>query len=269
MKAEITNEALLYIVLMVIVIFVGVTYITGSDIMSLFNKDKLSQKEWVGITLANNMPNPDCTSDGKYKATIIFKLDYEGPPRDVELLPILDIGNNPVRDTENTVIYCTYDDSSKEHQCGSTRTLDYIMDQAAAKDFTFLGSPANVQMMIFRKTEGVRFYVNDKISSHTSSNLIASYTDFFVRGIGVGVFTKSCFASFQQALCPGKDSVACQATAGCYVTSNLECKPCRTTNIASCDKLSGEECISCANALGKKCKRDIAPKGGYATCRDG
>ncbi len=209
MGLQISQEAVYYIILMVVVIFIGITYFLQTDIKSLFSGEDIFALPKVEITeITRDNLAGTCETSGlelAYRIPVNIKIDLKSSKNKeaVDIYPILDVGNNPAFAFDGAspkAISCTPVENSKDYSCtGSDENsgpFQFSLDLRKLQDDSNLGrnSLTPVQIYFFRKTDAIRDYITEKtaFSGRTTSNLVQTFTDFYITSYYIGYTDTTC-----------------------------------------------------------------------------
>jgi hypothetical protein len=259
MGLEISQGAVFYIVIMLVVIYIGISYVTGGNFLGILTGEgpvEPTLRIQNNITCSANDPvncNMAPQSDG-YTVTITMSIDYnDNAKKDITIYPILDFGNNPVFGDKE--IPCTYSKDNKQYNCPSKQDYTYTLNANKMQSVKDFGKGfVLLQIYFFKKTEAIKSYINDVpqgSSGRTMSNMLKTFSDFYIYNKGIGIEdTSGSSGSTLDTYCKDKSEEQCKNDEYCYIEGN-QCKACKITD--DCGRYLESECMKCKYAKDLNC----------------
>lgn len=247
-----------YIILMLVVIFVGLYWLMGADIIKIIAGKNPFAVPKIEITQGlGELKEPQCTADG-YKTQVgseglplrINYIDDRG--EDAEIYPILDFGDNPLLDDSGKSIKCAVDETFKFYNCDPV-ILSFTLKPEKLQSTRNIGTNTPIQMYFFKKTPAIRDYIIDSHQGlgRTTSNLLLTFTDFYIynREIRNVITTNQCIQNILAQACEGKNKDQCNIDENCYINSADKCVACPIGSNVDCWDFNELSCQKCKFAV--------------------
>jgi hypothetical protein len=254
MGFQITQEALVYIVLMLAVIFIGVWYVTGLNPVDLAKGNNPFKQPQIDITeMQIGSPPPYCGSSSCVVKIDSLKIHYQdGKSEPVEIYLVLDIGNNPV--LGDAVIKCDYSKDTKEYTCGDAAPL-FTLPAGNVQDIKNMNkADTYMQIYFFKKADAIRRYLASTAPGRTTSSLLTTFNDFYLGSSMVGATINT--GQMLGDVCSALDAQLCMSDEmqrRCYLDASNSCRNCRYLKMYNCNDFGVEECTYCEAAKIKNC----------------
>lgn len=225
---------LTYVLIALAVVFIGVYYVTGLDPVKLIagkNPFAAPTIEVIpGFTLAEG-------PSGSHMSIAVsnLKISYDdGKEQElVEILPVLDLGDNPLLDAQSRLVKCRFSDSTDDYECG-TAQLEFVLKPESIQSFKNLGRPDTpVQLYFFRKTDAIKSYITSGGAGKTTTNLLITYNDFYIHNELLGTAGTSDIQDAAATVCARLGKEACAKSADCYLDLLQKCIACPLTDTCS------------------------------------
>ncbi|MBI4170127.1 MAG: hypothetical protein HY514_00390 [Candidatus Aenigmarchaeota archaeon] len=284
MGLEISQGAVVYILLMLAIIFIGVYYVTGGNFIQFIKGEKLFSAPKISIVGFAD-PFASCTGNSYVvrfgdptQRESVLRITYSDTrEQDVEIYPVLDVGNNPLLDDSENTIKCTFDETSG-YSCDKKALVFTLTPQKIQTSKTLNNKNTFVQLYFFKKTFGIRQYLSGRSTNdRTTSNLLMTYNDYYVFNQEVRFSDKSyydttCLQATFSEFCKTLDKYDCTSNRYneyCYlfVVDGGEpvCKSCPSeSDFSSCENYDKYACTSC-KILRERCTLQSGTGGSF--CR--
>ena len=216
MGIHITQEAVIYLILMLVVVFIGIAFVVGGDIKALFSGSSPFEAPSIKVTKFD-FQGATCEFNRFVLRINTIKIHYfsSRQPNEVEVYPVLDIGNNPLLDeseAEPKRIKCTVRSeysglSENQYDCPAAESLKYSvrlvtsiddsLDDSfdmvtSTDDSNLVSANTPIQMYFFRKTDAIRDYINNRRG--TTAKLLETFTDFYINSYQMDAKDTRCLA---------------------------------------------------------------------------